>query len=261
MNNKQKIKNQFGQSAEYYVNSEIHRHGGDLDTLMDMAATKGTESVLDAATGSGHTANAISPLVHKVTAMDLTPEMLRSAEKFIKENARSNVEFVEGDAERMPFQEESFDIVTCRIAPHHFSNIEDFVQEVYRVLKPGGRFLLDDNVAPEDDELDHFYNKVERMRDYSHFRAWKKTEWLRMLELNGFDIQELHRFDKRFEFEDWCDRMHLSVAEKNNLNHLLTDAAEKIKQKFQIQSENDRIKSFQGEALLLSCVKCNREGI
>ena len=255
MNNRQKVKNQFGQSAEHYVNSEIHRYGKDLNKLVEMAHATGRESVLDVATGSGHTANAISPLVHKVTAVDLTPEMLSSAEKFIKENGYSNVEFVEGDAEKMPFHDESFDIVTCRIAPHHFSGIEDFVQEVYRVLKPGGRFLLDDNVAPEEDELDHFYNKVERMRDHSHFRAWKKTEWLRMLELNGFEIQELHRFDKRFEFEDWCDRMHLSVAEKNTLNHLLAGAAEKIKQKFRIQSENDRIESFQGEALLLSCMK------
>lgn len=220
-----------------------------------MAHAAGTEEVLDVATGSGHTANTISPLVRKVTAMDLTPEMLSAAEKFIKGNGHSNVVFVEGDAEKMPFHDESFDIVTCRIAPHHFPDIEDFVKEVHRVLKPGGRFLLDDNVAPEDDELDHFYNKVEKMRDHSHFRAWKKTEWLRMLELNSFETQELYRVDKRFEFEDWCDRMHLSVAEKDALNDLMIEAEEKIKQKFRIQSENDKVESFQGEALLLSCIK------
>ncbi|WP_368655082.1 class I SAM-dependent methyltransferase [Ornithinibacillus sp. 4-3] len=255
METKQDVKNQFGRSADSYVKSEIHRNGGDLNKLVEMACATGVEDVLDVATGGGHTANALAPLVRQVTAMDLTPEMLASAEKFIKGNGHSNVLFVEGDAEKMPFPDESFDMITCRIAPHHFPNITDFIKEVYRVLKPDGTFLLDDNVAPEDDMLDDFYNKVEKMRDYSHFRAWKKTEWLRMLELNGFEIQEFHRFEKRFEFENWCERMHLSGAEKETLNNLMLETPEKVKWKFRIQSNNNKIESFQGEALLLKAIK------
>lgn len=156
MDIKQGVKNQFGRSADFYVNSKIHRNGGDLNTLIDMTHASKTELALDVATGGGHTANALAPLVHKVTAMDITPKMLNAAEKFIKENGHSNVEFVEGDAEKMPFEDGTFDIVTCRIAPHHFPNIEDFIKEVYRVLKPGGRFMLNDNVAPEKDTFDHF---------------------------------------------------------------------------------------------------------
>lgn len=128
--------------------------------------------------------------------MDLTPEMLTAAETFIKGNGYSNVVFVEGDAEKLPFQDHSFDLVTCRIAPHHFPNVQQFVSEVHRVLKANGKFLLDDNVAPEGNEFDHFYNKIEKIRDYSHFRAWKKTEWINMLEQEGFEIQELYRFEK-----------------------------------------------------------------
>ncbi|WP_411842877.1 class I SAM-dependent methyltransferase [Salinicoccus sp. HZC-1] len=255
MDVKQDVKNQFGRSADFYVSSDIHRNGGDLNTLVKMARAEGTENVLDVATGGGHTANALSPLVREVTAMDLTPKMLASAEQFIRGNGYSNVSFVEGDAEKMPFDDASFDIVTCRIAPHHFPNIEEFIKEVYRVLKTGGRFLLDDNVAPEADAFDHFYNKIEKIRDYSHYRAWKKTEWLRMLELEGFEIQELYRFEKHFEFEDWCNRMHLSAEEKTTLTGLMLEADEKVKQKFRVQSDSGKIQSFQGEAVLLSCIK------
>lgn len=255
MNIKQDVKNQFGRSADFYVNSKIHRNGGDLNTLIEMTYASKSENALDVATGGGHTANALAPIVHNVTAMDITPKMLTAAEKFNKENGHSNVEFVEGDAEKMPFEDGTFDIVTCRIAPHHFPNIEDFIKEVYRVLKPGGRFMLNDNVAPEKDTFDYFYNKVEKIRDYSHFRAWKKTEWLRMLEAENFEIHELHRFEKHFEFDDWCARMHLSEDEKETLSNLMFETEEDVKQKFRIKSDKGKINSFQGEAILLSCIK------
>lgn len=255
MDIKQDVKNQFGRSADFYVSSKIHRNGGDLNTLVEMTCAKDTENALDVATGGGHTANALAPLVRKVKAMDITPKMLENAKKFITGNKHANVEFVEGDAEKMPFEDGAFDIVTCRIAPHHFPNIEVFVSEVYRVLKPGGRFMLDDNVAPEADAFDHFYNKVEKIRDYSHYRAWKKSEWLRMLEHAGFEIQEMHRFEKHFEFEDWCARMHLTDEEKGTLTDIMQGAEDNVKEKFRIKSAAGKIESFQGEAVLMSAVK------
>jgi len=255
MNNKNDVKKQFGRSADDYVKSKIHSKGLDLNRLLQMANLTGNEEVLDVATGGGHTANAFAPFAKKVTAMDLTPEMLTAAKKFIKGNGHTNVMFVEGDAEKMPFQDETFDIVTCRIAPHHFPNIDKFINEVYRVLKSSGQFLLDDNVAPENDEFDHFYNKIEKMRDYSHYRAWKKTEWIRKVELLGFEIQKISRFEKRFEFESWCDRMQLTKKEKDDLTELILQAPEKVKHKFQIVIKDNQIKSFLGEAILLSAVK------
>ena len=252
---KKDVKSQFGRSADAYVSSKLHRLGSDLKTLIEMARCEKSDIALDAATGGGHTANALAPLVKKVTALDLTPEMLASAEKFIIANGHKNVEFIEGDAENMPFDDDTFDIVTCRIAPHHFPNLNVFIKEVYRVLKPGGRFLLNDNAAPEKDKFDQFYNTIEKLRDYSHFRAWKKTEWFQMLEMTGFEIFEMHRFEKYFEFDDWCRRMQLTDEEIKNLTEIMTGADEEIQQKFRIKINNDKIESFQGEAVLLSAVK------
>ncbi|WP_449537609.1 class I SAM-dependent methyltransferase [Ferdinandcohnia sp. Marseille-Q9671] len=255
MDTKKDVMKQFGKSADFYVTSDIHRKGGDLQTLVAMARATGSEEALDVATGGGHTANALAPLVKKVTALDLTPEMLAVAENFIKGNGRINVEFVEGDAEKLPFADKVFEIVTCRIAPHHFPNIEKFISEVYRVLKNGGQFLLDDNVVPELDEYDQFYNSIEKKRDYSHFRAWKKSEWLQMLESEGFEIQELYRFDKQFMFASWCERMRLSETEKIELNAYMLQASDKVKQKFRIEASDGQIISFFGEAVLIKATK------
>ncbi|WP_085524288.1 class I SAM-dependent methyltransferase [Tuberibacillus sp. Marseille-P3662] len=256
MDIKKQVQKQFGSHSNAYVTSTSHRKGGDLKKLVDLADVTGNEEVLDIATGGGHTANALAPLVHKVTALDLTSKMLSAAEQFIKENGHDNVAFIEGDAEQLPFSDESFDLVTCRIAPHHFPNVERFITEVYRVLSCGGRFLLDDNVAPEDDAFDHFYNTIEKKRDASHYRAWKKTEWLRMLELSGFEIDEVHRFDKSFEFASWCQRMNVSEADQKALNDYMLEVPESVKHQFRFRTNNDQqMISFQGQAIVLKATK------
>lgn len=255
MDIKKNIQKQFGRNAESYINSPLHKDGEDLQKLLEMASISGRELVLDVATGGGHTANGFAPFVKKVTALDMTSEMLAAAETFIIGKGHSNVEFVQGDAENLPFPEKSFDLVTCRIAPHHFPHIDQFIQEVFRVLKPTGQFLLDDNVVPEDDELDSFYNHIEKKRDYSHYRAWKKSEWLKMIELAGFEITEWHRFEKTFQFEPWCKRMQLSKEDQRELNQYILNASPKIKTKFNIRVQENHIISFQGEAILLKAVK------
>lgn len=255
MDIKKDVQQQFGKSAESYVSSTIHKEGKDLQKLLEMATVNGEEYLLDVATGGGHTANVFAPFVKKVTAVDLTHEMLVVADKFIKGNGHQNVDFVEGDAEKLPFSNETFDMVTCRIAPHHFPNVGKFIEEAFRVLRPQGQFLLDDNVTPEDDELDQFYNTIEKIRDFSHFRAWKKTEWLRMLELAGFEIVEWQRFEKTFRFGPWCKRMNVSQEEKDKLSLFIVAASQKVKDKFRIVIEDNQVISFQGEAIVLKAIK------
>jgi ubiquinone/menaquinone biosynthesis C-methylase UbiE len=255
MDIKKDVQQQFGKNASSYVSSPIHKDGKDLTKMVEMAKLNGKEVLLDIATGGGHTANAFAPLVSRVTAVDLTAEMLAAAENFIKNNGHQNVEFIQGDAEQLPFPDESFDIVTCRIAPHHFPHVDSFIKEVHRVLKPNGQFLLDDNVVPENKEYDQFYNTIEKLRDYSHFRAWKKSEWIQKLEDSGLEIFEWYRFEKTFRFESWCANMKLPEPEKNQLTQLVIKASKEIQKKFRIQIENDIIISFVGEAIVLKAIK------
>ncbi len=162
---KNQVKQQFSRNAEKYVTSARHAKGEDLAWLVSCAKANANMNVLDIATGGGHVANALAPLVRHVTAYDLTREMLEAAERFIGGNGYTNVSYVTGDAEQLPFEDESFDLVTCRIAAHHFTDIPVFAAEALRVATPGGKLLLIDNVAPEQDHLDQFYNDIEKFRD------------------------------------------------------------------------------------------------
>ena len=105
--------------------------------------------VLDVATGAGHTALAFAPLVERVVASDITDEMLAQAAKLAAARGLTNVETAHAEAGELPFADASFDLVTCRLAAHHFPDPAAFVAAAWRVLKPGGTFALVDNVGPD----------------------------------------------------------------------------------------------------------------
>ncbi|WP_231514904.1 class I SAM-dependent methyltransferase [Oceanobacillus salinisoli] len=114
--------------------------------LVDWLSPDLQMSVLDIATGGGHVAKTLSPFVQTVFATDLTKEMLAVTANYLHDY--KNIHYVIADAEDLPFLDQSFDIVTCRIAAHHFQDKERFIQGVKRVLKDDGKFLFIDNVTP-----------------------------------------------------------------------------------------------------------------
>lgn len=206
---KDAVRRQFGQSAAGYTTSQVHAKGGDLSLLPQMAGLTGTETVLDVATATGHTAFALAPFAASVVGVDLTPEMLEEARR---NNPHPNVTFVAGDAEALPFPDAAFDVVTCRIAAHHFPDVARFLAEAHRVLKPGGRAVIIDNVVPEDDTLDRFINEIDKLRDPSHVRAYRISEWEAFLKDTGFAYELAHTFGIPMDREDWLARMHVAPA-------------------------------------------------
>ncbi|MCE2473675.1 MAG: methyltransferase domain-containing protein, partial [Anaerolineae bacterium] len=92
----------------------------------------------------------------------------------------SNVSFQEADAEDLPFESDQFDLVTCRIAPHHFPDAQRFLRECARVLRPGALLILQDQLLPDDNEAAQFVDAFERLRDPSHNRAFNEAEWTSM---------------------------------------------------------------------------------
>ena len=139
----------FGRYAASYVSSWSNAGGPDLERLVELAGGHPGREALDVATGGGHTALAIAPYVARVVATDITEPMLEAAREFILARGAHNVDFRLADAEDLPFPGGGFDLVTCRIAAHHFPDPARFVAEVVRVLRPGGLFLLQDQVTPK----------------------------------------------------------------------------------------------------------------
>jgi ubiquinone/menaquinone biosynthesis C-methylase UbiE len=248
---KQRVREQFGATAQEYVVSERHRAGRDLDRLVELAEPSPDDEALDIATGGGHTALALAPHVRHVVASDLTPKMLQTAEAFVREQGAANVTFELADAEQLPFADASFDIVTCRIAPHHFADVRAFCREVARVLRPGGRFMLVDSWSSEDDELDQFINEIERRRDATHARSHRISEWRAFVEEAGLSVDVVEPFERRHEFDSWTARSRMDPDEKRALEQLILAAPERVKAFFTIEIADDRVVSFADQKFLL----------
>lgn len=167
----------FSDYAERYVQSATHAQAPELQRLLTLAVPQPTDLVLDIATGGGHTALTFSPHVQAVIAADLAPKMLTAARSHLTAQHADNVHYTASDAAKLPFAAQTFDIVTCRIAPHHFPDIYRFGLEAARVLKPGGRLVIQDHVLPENERAARYIDAFERLRDPSHARAYSESEW------------------------------------------------------------------------------------
>ena len=218
---REEVQRRFGATAERYVQSADHAQGESLDRLLALTNPAADWRVLDIATGGGHTALALAPRVREVVATDLTRPMLEAAERFVRGKGVSNVRFQEADAGALPFEDAAFDLVTCRIAAHHFPDCAAFVKEAARVVRPSRLVAVIDNVVPDDPDADRFINGFEKLRDPSHDRAYTEREWQEFYRLAGLEIESLERFRKPRNFTKWAARMAIDMDTEPELEQKL----------------------------------------
>ncbi|MBN2848750.1 MAG: class I SAM-dependent methyltransferase, partial [Coriobacteriia bacterium] len=166
----------FGPRAHGYRESALHAGGSDLEWLVEALGARPGEAALDVATGGGHVALALARTGADVTACDLTPEMLDAAGMLLAEHG-CEARFVVAEAAALPFDDASFDVVTCRIAAHHFPDAAAFFAEAARVLKPGGRLGFQDQTLPPEPTSAVLTDAFERLRDPSHNQAYNAEGW------------------------------------------------------------------------------------
>ncbi len=202
---KDDVRQEFGKHAESYRRSVVHAEGASLKRLVELVQPEADWSVLDIATGAGHTAFAFAPHVREVLATDITPEMLAQTVKGAAERALENVTVAHAEAEDLPYPADHFDLVTCRIAPHHFADLAAFVRESARVLRSGGILAVVDNIVPEG-AAGAYVNAFEKLRDLSHGRCLSAREWVTLIEGQGLDLKRLEKLRKQMSFSFWAQR-------------------------------------------------------
>lgn len=206
-----RVQASFGPNAAHYTTSPGHADRETLARLVARLAPRPTDSVLDIGTGAGHTALAFAPAVARVVALDLTRPMLGEVRRNAAARNVANLSVHQGAAEALPFADAVFDLVTCRLTTHHFAALPRAVGEMARVLRPGGRLLIADTMVPEDDELDRAINEIETLRDPSHVRNCRPSEWRHMLAAARLRVVEceLGYYDEgdAMDFDAWTTRI------------------------------------------------------
>jgi ubiquinone/menaquinone biosynthesis C-methylase UbiE len=184
---KEQVLDQFTHQAESYaqLTTSLQPHNPP-DTMAIFGATP-DDVALDVACGSGGLAIPIAERVKKVTAIDLTPAMIEQGRVRAAEKGLINIDWVVGDVDPLPFPDDTFSLVMCSAAVHHFERPAEVFREMVRVCYPGGRIAIRDLAfAPDKGRA---FDAMERKRDPSHARVLSLDE-LRAL-ANGVNVTEV----------------------------------------------------------------------
>ncbi|HEY3288586.1 MAG TPA: methyltransferase domain-containing protein [Anaerolineae bacterium] len=209
---KQAVQNQFGANAEKYARSAVFAQGESLSEMIEFIRPQKGWEVLDVATGGGHCAFAIAPLVKQVVATDITTLMLSAAKQVADERQLANIAFEYADAETLPYPDGRFDLVTCRIAAHHFSDPSQAVREMARVCKPGGVVAVIDGIAPAERAVADELNAWETIRDPSHVNLLSLNAWASLFCAANLEASRIDTFLMTLDFDDYVLRAGCSAA-------------------------------------------------
>jgi SAM-dependent methyltransferase len=189
----------WSERADAFRTSPTHAAGEDLDLLVEWCEPGPGVKALDVATGGGHVARRLREAGCEVVSLDPAPGMQAD---------------VLAAAEEIPFADGSFDVVACRIAPHHFADVRAALREMARVAS--GRVVIEDNLF-----FDEQSEQAERLRDPSHVRCYGDPEWRSFLELAGLEVVNARRFDRSVPLQGWLDRVGCEGEDAQRVRELM----------------------------------------
>jgi hypothetical protein len=194
----------WSQRAKAFRESPTHREGPDLDLLVEWCEPGPGVKVLDVATGGGHVARRLREEGCTVITVDPAPGMKAD---------------VVAPADHLPFEDGSFDVVTCRIAAHHFPDIRAAVTEMTRVSN--SLLVIEDNIFRGEN-----VEEAERLRDPTHVRCYSEDEWKEMVTAAGFEVEQVEHFDRRQSIDAWLERVDTPPDAAARIRELLAERTE-----------------------------------
>lgn len=228
MDHDDRILDQFSKQAIPFSEARPISDEDALDRLIGFAGVRPDSDLLDVACGPGQLALRAARTARHVTALDVTPAMLERGLELAADMPTANIDWRLGSSYQLPFDDESFDVVTCRYAFHHMERPFDALQEMFRVTRHCGAVVVCDGVASDNPEKARAFNDFERKRDPSTVRFMTEGELIALFISAGCPASAALRYRMPAELEGL---MNTSFPESQEI-------AEEIRQSL-IASEAD----------------------
>jgi ubiquinone/menaquinone biosynthesis C-methylase UbiE len=195
------VRKRFAETADAIAELQDKRAADTEERVTRLLQLSGDERALDVGTGAGALALALAPHVREVVGVDLVPELLAKA----RERAPENAEFVEGDADKLPFGPDSFDVTCTARVLHHVPRPELVLAEMARVLRPGGAMLVVDQLAPNDPLAAIELNRFEHARDSTTTRILADVDLRGVFDSNGLVLLRAETVAVDRDMESYLD--------------------------------------------------------
>lgn len=198
-----RIREQFTRQSEVYARMRQTTDQRGLDGLVRLAGATPADHVLDVACGPGFLTMAFAAHAGDATGFDATDALLALAREEAARRGLANVTFASGDAEELPYADESFDVVACRAAFHHFPRPERVLSEMRRIVRRGGRVVVADMLGNDDAGRAALHDRMERMCDPTHVRALPESELARLFANLGLETRHVARGQLDITVDEW----------------------------------------------------------
>lgn len=254
MNQKERVQRVFTDSAQRFTTLKASADRASHEAMVRLARVQPSDRALEIACGPGFVSLLLAERAHQVVGLDLTEALLVQARQHQRERGLHNVQFIQGDAEQLPFRDKTFDIVACHKAFHHFPHPRTVLREVSRVLVPGGRLVLGDTISSDDPQKNALHNHIERLRDPSHVKMYGFNELITLLTEAGFLVKEHEIFEDERAFSWWISVITPAPEMIAQIRQMLIESAPDDRAGLRVRLENDEL-YYRRRHLVVAAVK------
>ena len=246
-----KIQKQFNRQANQYAQTKQAKDVQAMAGLVRLTKTDRHSQTLDVACGPGRLTMAFAGHAKQATGLDVTENLLDIGRTEAQKLGIDNIEFTYGSALDIPFENETFDTVSCRAAFHHFSEPGQVLQEMARVLKPEGEILIADILGNEDTATATRHDALEQLCDPTHVRCISKTYFQRLFNATGLEIKSCRFGTMDYEVEQWLIHGGPSEAQKEKIRSTFRQSIATNQTGLNVREENGIIKFSHQTALFV----------